>query len=74
MKTFICCSVVIGMLMGVHAVQAQVKLDGYFIARSECQGYQSIKRKTNPGNVVTRVDQAYLLLAKKQACGLPLSD
>jgi ribonuclease T2 len=66
MKTIICCSVVIGMLMGVPAVQAQVKLDGYFIARSECQAYQSIKRKKNPGNVETRVDQAYLLIAKNK--------
>lgn len=66
MKTIICAVVSIGLLMGAFAVQAQVNLDGYFIARSECPAYQSIKRKTNPGEVMTRVDQAYLLLAKNK--------
>ena len=47
---------------------AEVKLSGYFIARLECPAYQSFRRKTNPGSITTKVDQAYDLIAKnKQA-------
>ena len=48
------------------SAHAQVQLSGYFIARSECPAYQSIRRHTNPGNVKTQEDQAYDLIAKNK--------
>lgn len=55
-------------LSAITHVSAEVKLSGYFIARSECPAYQSIRRKTNPSGVLTKIDHAYGLLAKnKQA-------
>ena len=40
------------------------RLDGYFIARSACPAFQSMRRGTNPGNVMTEVDRAYDLLSQ----------
>ena len=45
---------------------AEVRLSGYFIARSECPAYRSLRRQTNPGNVSTKIDQAYDLIAKNK--------
>ncbi len=65
-KKCIWCLVVIGLLTGVAVVDAQVKLNGYFIAREECQAYQSIRKNTNPGEVTVTLNQAYDLLAKNK--------
>src|SRR5436190_22786322 len=46
---------------------AQVPLDGYFITLRQCPAYQSFRRQTNPGNVMTVVDRAYPLYAKNAA-------
>lgn len=46
---------------------AQIKLTGYFIARSECQAFQSFRKQTNPGNVHTEIDRAYPLIGKNKA-------
>ncbi len=54
------------LLYGFSPVAAEVKLSGYFIARSECPAYQSLRHKTNPGNVVTEIDRAYDLVAKNK--------
>lgn len=48
---------------------AEVKLSGYFVAKSECPAYQSIRKKTNPSNVNTTINQAYKLLAKNKKEG-----
>jgi len=68
MKIILHIGFILAMLSAVTSVSAEVKLSGYFIARSECPAYQSFRRKTNPGNVSTNIDQAYDLFAKnKQA-------
>ena len=68
MKTILNVSFALFVLGALTHVSAEVKLSGYFIARSECPAYQSFRRKTNPGNVSTNIDQAYDLVAKnKQA-------
>jgi ribonuclease T2 len=43
---------------------AQIALSGYFIARAECPAFQSFRKQTNPGNVVTEKDHAYALIGK----------
>ncbi len=43
-----------------------MQLSGYLIARSECPAFQSIRQQTNPGNVLTKVDHAYDLIAKNK--------
>ncbi len=45
---------------------SQIKLSGYFIAREKCPAYQSFRKKTNPGNIMTDVDTAYDLIAKNK--------
>ena len=68
MKTFFrsCFSI---LLIGLTTnLTAEVKLSGYFIARSECPAYQSFRKKTNPGSIKTEINHAYDLIAKnKQA-------
>lgn len=48
---------------------AEIKLSGYFIAKSECPVFQSLRKKTNPSNVQTTINQAYKLLAKNKKNG-----
>lgn len=69
MKSRMCCAFVLTILCLVSAAVAvaQVPLSGYFIARSECPAYQSIRKQTNPDNVSTDVDHAYALIAKNKA-------
>jgi len=68
MKTILSSFISIIILSVFAHASAEVRLSGYFIARSECPAYQSIRRKTNPGNVTTIADHAYDLFAKnKQA-------
>ncbi|WP_158262662.1 ribonuclease T2 family protein [Photobacterium sanctipauli] len=43
--------------------QAATKLDGTFIATEQCPAYQSIKKKTNPGKITTKIDASYQTLA-----------
>ncbi len=45
---------------------AEVKLSGFFVAHSQCPAFQSIKKRSNPGNVATEVDRAYKLFAKNK--------
>ena len=50
-----------------HAVLAEVKLDGYFIANAQsCPAYQSKNKKTNPGNIHLLEDMAYKVIAKNK--------
>jgi ribonuclease T2 len=42
---------------------AEVRLEGYFIARDECAATQSIRTGANPGTVVTEIGRAYDMLA-----------
>jgi ribonuclease T2 len=47
--------------------RAEVPLTGYFTATSPCPAYQSINRRTNPGNVTLTPGTAYDLLAGNTA-------
>lgn len=68
MKTIFRNSLAIVIISLITSASAEVKLSGYFIARSECPAYQSFRKKTNPGSINTEVNHAYDLLAKnKQA-------
>jgi len=49
------------LLFGAGRVHGFVALDGYVIATSECPAYQSIRKKTNPGEVAVVTDRAYRL-------------
>ena len=69
MKKYACLIAAFAVLVVSRNAPAQVPLTGYFIARSECPAYQSFRRQTNPGNVTTRVDQAYDILAKNKPAG-----
>jgi ribonuclease T2 len=62
----IACVVVMTAVFAARA-QAQIALDGYFIALRTCPAYQSFRQETNPGNVVTTVDRAYPLFGKNAA-------
>lgn len=65
MRFVIAFAAALSVVSGARAM-AQVPLSGYFIARSECPAFQSFRRHTNPGNVTTRVDHAYELIAKNK--------
>ncbi len=66
MKTILSSCLTIIIMSAVTNVSAEVKLSGYFIARSECPAYQSIRRQTNPGEITTKVNLAYDLVAKNK--------
>ena len=66
MKKYVCLITALTVLFVVQTTHAQVPLTGYFIARSACPAYQSFRRQTNPGDVTTRIDQAYDILAKNK--------
>lgn len=51
----------------IGAASAQVKLDGYFIAKEACPAFQSFHKQTNPGNVSVERMRAYELLGKNKA-------
>ena len=53
----------VGGLASVTA-EAEVLLEGYFIARKACPAFQSIKHETNPGNAQTEIARAYDLHSK----------
>jgi ribonuclease T2 len=52
--------------LAVCAASAQVKLDGSFVAAKECPALQSIKKKTNPGDISIATGQTYKLLGKNR--------
>lgn len=43
--------------------QAEVRLDGTFIAAEPCPAYQSFNRQTNPGDITTEPGTSYELIA-----------
>ena len=47
--------------------QAEVPLDGYFIAQKSCPAYRSFRDQTNPGDVTIVPDRAYKLIAGNRA-------
>ncbi len=51
------------LVLAGHA-EAQIPLDGWFIALSDCPAYKSFHQRTNPGNVRTTIDRAYPLRGK----------
>ena len=46
--------------------QAEIQIDGYFIAQDECPAYQSKNKKTNPGNIHLTTNMAYEVLSKNK--------
>jgi ribonuclease T2 len=61
----ICCAAIV--TVSPVSASAQVPLEGYFISRKECPAFQSFKKQTNPGEIVTRKDMAYDLFGKNDA-------
>ncbi|MDJ0662752.1 MAG: ribonuclease T2 [Crocosphaera sp.] len=45
---------------------ASVKLNGTFVTEKSCEAFSSIRRKTNPGNVLVKQDETYEVLAKNK--------
>ncbi len=48
---------------------AAIPLDGYLIAEKPCPAYHSIKKKTNPGNILLQKGFAYVVTAKNKPDG-----
>ncbi len=46
--------------------QAEIQIDGYFIAQDECPAYHSKNKKTNPGNIHLTTNMAYEVLSKNK--------
>jgi ribonuclease T2 len=57
----------LAVMLRAYAVEAQIPLDGSFVARRVCPAFQSFRQETNPGNVMTVVDRAYSLVGKNAA-------
>ena len=49
------------------AVQADIRLDGYFIAQKSCAALQSIRKNTNPGDIHLTLNMAYEVISKNKA-------
>ena len=49
------------------AAKADIRLDGYFIAKESCAALQSIRKNTNPGDVHLKVNMAYEVISKNKA-------
>jgi len=52
----------IGFATLVARAPAAEPIEGYFVARSACPAFESFRKGTNPGAVVTEIDRAYPLL------------
>jgi ribonuclease T2 len=50
-----------------HLARAQIAMQGSFIAKENCPALQSIRKRTNPGDVMVSVSQSYTLLGKNKA-------
>lgn len=64
--------VVVAMCWGVlwllpQMVAAEIRLDGYFIARDSCEAVHSFRNYSNPGDVRLTPDMAYELMSKNKA-------
>ncbi len=46
--------------------RADIQLDGYFIARDNCEAFLSVRKETNPGDIHLTVDMAYEVMAKNK--------
>lgn len=66
MKIHILFYITAAIVFTITESQAEVPLSGYFIAREECPAFQSIRKRTNPGNITTHRNQAYDLQAKNR--------
>lgn len=55
-----------GLVLVSCAASAQVTLDGSFVAAKDCPALQSIKKKTNPGDVSIARGQIYQLVGKNR--------
>lgn len=49
------------------AAQADIRLDGYFIAQENCAAPHSIRKNTNPGDIHLTVNMAYEVISKNKA-------
>ena len=48
---------------------AEVKLEGYFIARTKCPAFQSVRKQSNLGDVYTQAGRVYELRGKNKEPG-----
>ena len=53
----------LALMLLVAPAQAEVPLSGTFTATAACPALQSIRRQTNPGDVLTQPGTGYELLA-----------
>src|SRR5437868_5764765 len=60
MKVLFTCALLLGLLTA--PALAQTKISGTFTATKACPALQSIKKSTNPGNVMTAVGTAYKVI------------
>ena len=68
MRRFLSTALLAGSILvaPVSPVPAQVRLEGYLIARKACPALQSIRRGTNPGDVRTEAGRTYDLIGKNR--------
>ena len=52
-----------------NAAFAEIRLEGYFVARARCPAFQSLRKQSNPGDVHTEVDRTYQILGKNKEPG-----
>lgn len=64
-RHFITAFVILVFFTSVTA-QAEVRIEGYFIATESCPALHSIKKKTNPGNIKLTEDMAYEVMSKNK--------
>ena len=57
------------LLLAASNATAKTNLSGHFIAHSECPAYHSLKKQTNPGNIKTKINFTYDLIAKNKEKG-----
>jgi ribonuclease T2 len=62
----LCFAVVALLLLAFTSVRAEVRMSGEFEASRTCPALQSIKKKTNPGDVTLVIGTSYRLLAKNK--------
>jgi ribonuclease T2 len=55
------------LLLAAGSASAQIAMEGAFLANKACPALQSIKKGSNPGNILTQSGQSYRLVGKNSA-------
>ncbi|MGB5596474.1 MAG: hypothetical protein WBM62_20900, partial [Crocosphaera sp.] len=58
--------IVFSITFWVTPATASVKLDGTFTAQKSCEALQSIRKETNPGNILVNPQETYQVIAKNK--------